>query len=453
MNTEEKAKAYDEALDKAKKIKSKILSSHLSTESCKAVSEYIDEIIPELRESEDERIRKDIINLIYWLAGNPSLCSRYYRDRYDGMLAYLEKQKELPFIKDVVLGLPGLYFYDGERMHFGGNPVMEENPYDFAMSQQEKQKEQKSNIELIQKSWYMEGYHDKEFNCEPKWIIKTGEGGPRYEENPKYGQIIEQKPVEYLSKDKVYAIMNKLTELSTSELIPLNSDEYKKINEITSDVRSLLDYPIEEKPVVTHGETYHVDTLGTQQVIAGKMPQKSADWSEEDEEIFNNIIEKAKGGHWIEVNEISWLITRFKSLSPQSKQEWSEEDEEMLNSCICSIEESKENRYAYKETDGDTSYDREIAWLKSLRSQPKQEWSKEDEKDIAHIIRILDDCCVYGIHDLSKTDHENLVNKLKSIRPQSKGDVYKEKNEAFKLGKQQLAIGFMNYLDDNRPKK
>lgn len=51
------------------------------------------------------------------------------------------------------------------------------------------------------------------------------------------------------------------------------------------------------------------------------------------------------------------------------------EDEEMLNSCISSIEESKENRYAYKENDGDTSYDREIAWLKSLRPQPQQNMS------------------------------------------------------------------------------
>lgn len=45
--------------------------------------------------------------------------------------------------------------------------------------------------------------------------------------------------------------------------------------------------------------------------------KKPAEWSEEDEEIFNNIIEKAKGGHWIEVNEITWLINRFKSLRPQ----------------------------------------------------------------------------------------------------------------------------------------
>jgi hypothetical protein len=50
MSIEEKAKAYDEAIKKAKEIKEKIVYSHLSTESCKAVSEYIDTIIPELRE-------------------------------------------------------------------------------------------------------------------------------------------------------------------------------------------------------------------------------------------------------------------------------------------------------------------------------------------------------------------------------------------------------------------
>ena len=51
------------------------------------------------------------------------------------------------------------------------------------------------------------------------------------------------------------------------------------------------------------------------------------------------------------------------------------------------------------------------------QKEQKQEWSEEDEKDMAHIIRILDDCYAYGKHDLSKTDHENLVNKLKSLRP------------------------------------
>ena len=75
----------------------------------------------------------------------------------------------------------------------------------------------------------------------------------------------------------------------------------------------------------------------------------------------------------------------------QEEQVWSEEDEEMLNSCISSIEESKENRYAYRENDGDTSYDREIAWLKALRSRPKSSdnWkpSEEQKEALEYVIR------------------------------------------------------------------
>ena len=51
------------------------------------------------------------------------------------------------------------------------------------------------------------------------------------------------------------------------------------------------------------------------------------------------------------------------------------------------------------------------------KEQKPAEWSEEEEKDVSHIIRVLDDCYAYGRHDLSKTDHENLVNTLKSLRP------------------------------------
>lgn len=58
----------------------------------------------------------------------------------------------------------------------------------------------------------------------------------------------EQKPLEYLPKEKVYHIMHELSVLSLSDIIPIESEEYEKIDEITSDVRDLLDYPIEHKP-------------------------------------------------------------------------------------------------------------------------------------------------------------------------------------------------------------
>jgi len=52
-------------------------------------------VVLELRESEDERIRKDLVNVITWLKANPKLSSQYYHDRYDGMLAWLEKQVDV----------------------------------------------------------------------------------------------------------------------------------------------------------------------------------------------------------------------------------------------------------------------------------------------------------------------------------------------------------------------
>ena len=86
--------------------------------------------------------------------------------------------------------------------------------------------------------------------------------------------------------------------------------------------------------------------------------------TEEDEETAWNALRA-----WCEKKGIS-----LYDLYP--KAEWSEEDADMLNCCISSIEEAKENRYAYKETDGDTSYDREIDWLKSLRPS----WKPSEEQ-------------------------------------------------------------------------
>lgn len=62
--------------------------------------EVLSSVIPELAESENEKIKEDIVNIILWLKTNKNLCSQYYHDRYDGMLAYLEKQKNPSFVYD-----------------------------------------------------------------------------------------------------------------------------------------------------------------------------------------------------------------------------------------------------------------------------------------------------------------------------------------------------------------
>ena len=142
----------------------------------KETMEILEALAPELKESEDERIRKAILGLTY-LDGIEPILTKCSITRQE-IRSYLEKQKE-----------------------------------------------QKPDIELIQRSWYMEGYHDREFGQEPKWIIKTGEGGPKHELNPRYGEPIggEQKPAEWSDKDEkhINSIFNDLKQ----NVIPDEEDQ------------------------------------------------------------------------------------------------------------------------------------------------------------------------------------------------------------------------------------
>ena len=228
-------------------------------------TEALETLIPELRESEDERIRKDIINLIYWLKGNPSLCSQYYKDRYDGILTWLEKQKK---------------------------------------QKQEWSESDKQNINLIIS--YLDSY------------IK--------EHNDTFGAD-ECKYLKYWLKS-----------------LPLN---LKKKNE---DIANLC----------------------------------SNEWSEEDSDNLERI------------DNYLWMLDDYVGddcTMPQGKTDKIRENiQEIL-----------------------------LPWIKSLperfNPQSKQELSEEETKDLVHILKVLDDCYVYGQHDLSKTDYDNLTSTIKSLKP------------------------------------
>ena len=89
MTVEEKAKRYDEALEIAKKnyVTAQDLceGSHIGIECFKNT---LESIFPELKESEDEKIRKEIISILrnaYWTSN---------RNRLNELVAWLEKQKD-----------------------------------------------------------------------------------------------------------------------------------------------------------------------------------------------------------------------------------------------------------------------------------------------------------------------------------------------------------------------
>ena len=86
MTNDEKAKAYDDALERARKIHNEIINNEII-----GFPGQIIEIFPQLRESEseDERIRKEIINFLR----SPFVTENITDEKIAPWLAYLEKQK------------------------------------------------------------------------------------------------------------------------------------------------------------------------------------------------------------------------------------------------------------------------------------------------------------------------------------------------------------------------
>ena len=102
MTQEEKANAYDEALERAKSFQQKYGGN------------YAGDIFPELAESEDERIRKAIVHLL-------EVASEAYLIEATGFkkeqfLSYLEKQKESLHIPESCKENADSFTSEGERI-------------------------------------------------------------------------------------------------------------------------------------------------------------------------------------------------------------------------------------------------------------------------------------------------------------------------------------------------
>jgi ABC-type transport system substrate-binding protein len=90
MTTEEKAKAYDEAYKRARDYYEKgyfIINAALVN------------IFPELKESEDERIRKALVEMVHDTTGDELWVD--YNVHKENAIAWLEKQGETYTKKDV----------------------------------------------------------------------------------------------------------------------------------------------------------------------------------------------------------------------------------------------------------------------------------------------------------------------------------------------------------------
>ena len=91
MTQEEKAKAYDEAIERYK--------AKQEYESQK-VHEFIEYLFPELKESEDNRIRKGLIALLKFGLEDNSVIAPGFNETKEQALAWLEKQKSIDVLDE-----------------------------------------------------------------------------------------------------------------------------------------------------------------------------------------------------------------------------------------------------------------------------------------------------------------------------------------------------------------
>lgn len=114
-----------------------------------------------------------------------------------------------------------------------------------------------------------------------------------------------------------------------------------------------------------------------------KQGEKSVVWSEEDEKMYQSILDDTVQKHFLTGDQFAWLNSLKDRVQPQPKQEWSEEDEKMLNE----IQES------LRINNGTNKMIKYECWFDDIKDKiqpkPKQEWSEEDRKHIDNIISLL----------------------------------------------------------------
>ena len=119
-------------------------------------------------------------------------------------------------------------------------------------------------------------------------------------------------------------------------------------------------------------------------------------------------------------------ILRWADDNPKQKpMEWSEGDDIRLNHLIDFIQKYGLQYYA--------STDKVIDWLKSIKPQPKQEWSKKDEDVWRTLLFNFEDMnqkCLWGCEENCYVI--DIVNFLKSLKPQSHWKPSEEQMEALK---------------------
>ena len=338
-------------------------------DACVSMIEYLHE----LKESEDEKIRKEIVE-IFKSAQRDGICEPIKNEQFEKIFAWLEKQgeqKTLSKTEPIVEGLTTEF--QKQVSHLIASAMDKEHEYNegfvkwtanvllnYAKHELEKQVGQKQNVtdivsdlenyfstttkEQQEKDWdEIKNWEEKHFNHDKHIeIISTNKVEPKF----KVGDIITNKK----SKDTV------------------------KIVQILHDSYCYSGWD--------GAATVHSDFSISEQDNWELVEQKPT-WSEEDDKILNEFIESLRYSNGNGYNkQIDWLKSLKDRIQPQLKQEWSKEDGEMvetLNEYVKNLDILfSEIKIGDKDILSNEFREKVQHWLKSFKE--RYTWKPSDEQ-------------------------------------------------------------------------
>ena len=358
MNTEEEAKAYEMAIEAARK------ELGVDRKEWKVVQQVLFNIFPEL--SEDEMSRRWILA---FLCDGLRKADPQFKEQFKTAIAYIEKQKE--------------------SLHI--SKTCKENADSFTDEDKRVREELVAFFKEMQYgAWHEKYWHDIEIAHILAYLEKQKDLDKMIVISPEVWDNAISDAYENGKKEGEKQKEQKLAE----------KQDYSGLNDLERAIlRGFLSAGVENVPVTIIKET-------AKECLAQMKP---AEWSEVELEFRGEKVkvkrpffrdDKGRGYSTTEQDEeVAWNALRAwcekKGVSLYDlypKEEWSDEDEGELQNAIDALE-FLGKKGVYKSESGYNAALQAASWLKNITErfnlQPKEEWTEEDERKYQCIRSIL----------------------------------------------------------------
>ena len=424
---EEKAKRYDDLLVKLQEAK---VDNNVCDDRYCCV---IDDIVPELKESECEKwIPKEIAKYlkekggyrscwIAWLEKHIGLAFHFHQ--LEEYIMQLEKQSEQKSLDDIAKEVTK--DKDAAVSFFKSAGIINENGEladEYKIEQGEQKPTDETKFKIEEGKWYV--CISQFCNCIEGRAYKATSDN----------RVMDDFGTEYDMHSNAYKYFRLWTIQDAKNGDVLVSsynqpflfkevvcDEFGKVccayGGIDGNKKFIAN--THEKKFWTESEGVEIATKEQRELLFQKMHEAGYEWDSEKKELKKNEPMPTAEGMKI--------ISRTKC----EFAEWSEEDEKTLNECVLIIKSWMDSQSDYY-FEGRFDY---ATWLESLkdRVQPKQEWSEEDEykyNTILHHLDLRKEKYKKECNQEEQDRYRGLYDWFKSLKPQN---TWKPSDEQMKI--------------------